>query len=67
MKKIKIYKVQGFYRINIPKVIADILKLDKEEYLEIEYNQDNTLTLKKIQKKYKKVFTLCKIYLIFFM
>lgn len=51
MKKIKIYKVQGFYRINIPKVIADILKLDKEEYLEIEYNQDNTLTLKKIQKK----------------
>lgn len=51
MKKIKIYKIQGFYRINIPKVIADILKLDKEEYLEIEYNPDNTLTLKKIQKK----------------
>lgn len=51
MKKIKIYKNQGFYRVNIPKVMADILKLDKEEYLEIEYNDNNTIVLKKIQKK----------------
>ena len=54
MKKIKIYKMQGFYRINIPKVMADILKLDKEEYLEIEYNDNNSLILKKIQKKIQK-------------
>lgn len=54
MKKIKIYKMQGFYRINIPKVMADILKLEKEEYLEIEYNDNNSLILKKIQKKIQK-------------
>ena len=51
MKKIKIYKNQGFYRVNIPKVMADILKLDKEEYLEIECDTDKKITLKKIQKK----------------
>lgn len=57
MKKIKIYKIQGFYRINIPKVMADILDLENEEYLEIEYNKNNTLVLKKTekQKKDKKI------------
>ena len=54
MKKIKIYKNQGFYRVNIPKVMADIMKLDKEEYLEIECDTDKKITLKKIQKKIQK-------------
>ena len=54
MKKIKIYKNQGFYRVNIPKVMADILKLDKEEYLDIDCDTDKTITLKKIQKKIQK-------------
>lgn len=53
MKKIKIYKNQGFYRVNIPKVMADIHKLDKEEYLEIECTS-NGFVIKKIQKKIQK-------------
>lgn len=53
MKKIKIYKNQGFYRVNIPKVMADIHNLDKEEYLEIECTS-NGFVIKKIQKKIQK-------------
>lgn len=54
MKKIKIYKNQGFYRINIPKWIANEMKLENEVFVLIEQKDDETIIIKKYKKNAKK-------------
>ena len=43
-------KTQTTYRITIPKAIADIMELDKTEYLDLDYTGGNIILSKYVIK-----------------